>query len=288
MRTKTLSLLFFLLPTLLAGTTKPTSIPFTTNSDGMVIVPATLGGNISVHVILDTGAGLDVLAPSLIEKLHGKPAGQFSGLRMTGERLDIALFTIPELSVGPVVRKDVTVGTWDVLDKFHLDGIISLSDFRQQPFTIDFANKVLIFEAPKSLASRRKAGAVSPLQFDDFRGIAIDSFSRFLFGNQTGLCEIDTGSPSATFSTRYMSTLGVDKDSANVHKHEGRTIAGAPETRYDTTLAQLALQTSPQLALANPHVSFSDIIYDCVVGVDFWANRSVTFDLPDRQLIVSK
>lgn len=287
MRTLALTLFSLLLPSFLSSTSKPVSIPFTTNSDGLVIVPATLGGNIPVHLILDTGAGLDVLAPSLIEKLHGKPTGQFSGFRMTGERLDIPLFVVPELSIGPVVKKDDVVGSWDVLDKFHFDGIISLNDFRRQPLTIDFINKLVVFETPKSLAQRRKTGISSSLQFDDLRGITIDSFSHFAFGNQSGQCELDTGSPSATLSTRYMPLLGIDKDGKNVRKHEGRTIAGAPETRYDTTLPSISFASSSQIALSHPAVSFSDIIYDCVIGVDFWAAKVVTFDIPDKLLIVS-
>jgi len=287
MRTLTHALVFLLFPFSLLASSKPVSIPFTTNSDGMIIVPATVGTNISVHVILDTGAGLDVLAPSLIEKLHGKPVGQFSGLRMTGERLDIPLFVIPEISIGPVVKKDPLVGSWDVLDKVHFDGIISLSDFRQQPITIDFANKMLVFETPKSLVQRSKAGASSPLQFDDFRGIAVDSFSHFQFGSQSGQCEIDSGSPSATLSTRYMPLLGIDKDGKEVRKHEGRTITGAPETRYDTTLPLISLASSAQISLPHPATSFADIIYDCVIGVDFWSGKAVTFNLPDKQLTVS-
>lgn len=281
----TVLLLFISLP--LPAKSKPVSIPFTTNSDGMVVVPATLGGTIPMHVIFDTGAGLDVLAPSLIEKVHGKPAGQFTGFRMTGERLDISLFIVSELSVGPVVKKDALVAGWDVLDQLHFDGIISLNDFRQQPFTFDFANKQLIFETDKALAKRRANGQSSPLHFDDQRGISLDMFAQFLIGKQPGQCEIDTGSPSATVSTRYMALLGVDKDSKDVRKHEGRTIAGASEVRYDTRLPQISLAAAPQISIGQPRVSFSDIIYDCVIGVDFWHDRAVTIDILDRQLIIS-
>jgi hypothetical protein len=200
---------------------KPVSIPFTTNPDGLVIVPATVGGTIPIHVIFDTGAGLDALATSLVERLHGKPSGQFSAFRMTGERLDIPLFIIPELSIGPMVKKDAVVASWDVLDKWHLDGIISVNDFRQQPFTFDFTNKVLVFETPKTLVQRRAQGKSSPLQFHDQRGIALDLFAQFLIGDLPGQCEIDTGSPSATVSMRYMASLGIDKDRKDVRKHEG-------------------------------------------------------------------
>ena len=83
---------------------KPASVPFTTNPDGLVIVRAIVGGTISIDVIFDTS-----------------------------ERVDVPLFVIPELSVGPMVKKDALVGSWDVLDKFHFDGIISANDFRRQP-----------------------------------------------------------------------------------------------------------------------------------------------------------
>lgn len=287
MRTISVVLLCFLAPVLVFSNQKPTSISFSTNSDGLMILPATLGGTIPIHVILDSGAGLDVFAPSLIEKLHGKPAGQFSGFRMTGERLDIPLFVISQLAVGPVVKRDVVVGSWDLLDKVHFDGIISLHSFPQQPFTIDFINKVVVFETPKTLAKRLSEGKSSPLQFDDQRGIALSPFAHFLLGGHTGQCEVDTGSPSATLSTRYMETLGIAKDGKDVQKHEGRTIAGANEMRYESTVASVSLEASPEVSLTKPRVSFSDIIYDCVVGVDFWSGKLLTFDIARGRLIVA-
>lgn len=275
-----------LLATPLLAASGPAAIPFTTNSDGMVLMPAKVSG-ITIQVIFDTGAGIDVFAPSLIEKVHGKPAGQFTGFRATGERLDLSLFIIPELAVGPVIKKDVLVAAWDVLDKFHLDGIVSLNDFRQQPVTFDFANQRLIFETEKSIRRRRTAGAASPLQFDDERGISLDIFTQFLLVDQPGQCLIDTGSPNATLSTRYMNPLHIDKNSSAVHKHEGTTIAGAKEVRWGTSISEISLAAAPQIKLAPVRVSFSDIIYDCVVGVDFWHDRALTIDIASRQLIVS-
>ena len=155
MRTITFTVFFLLNALPLWAESKVASIQFTTNADGLVIVPATVGGTIPIHVIFDTGAGLDVLAPTLIERLHGKSSGQFTAFRMSSERLDIPLFIISQLSIGPVVKRNAMVGSWDVLDKWHLDGIISVNDFRQQPFTFDFRNRVLVFETP---AARRGKG----------------------------------------------------------------------------------------------------------------------------------
>jgi hypothetical protein len=263
------------------------TVAFTANSDGMPIIPVTVGEATPLTLILDTGAGLAVLAPSVIEKVHGVPAGQFTGFRMTGERLDIPLFTIPRLVIGPTEKKDVLVGSWDVLDKLHLDGIVSLSQFKDQPFTLDFGNKILTFETAKTLAQRRANAVVSPIQLDDFRGVSLDMFSQFLLAGRPGQCEIDTGSPISTVNTRYMKALAIEPDSKDVRKVERKTIAGAPEIRYDTRLSEIALAASPKVDILHPQISFVDVIYDCVIGVDFWSGKALTVDIPDRQIMVS-
>jgi len=279
------AILFVTLPA--AANSKAESIPFTTNADGMVIIPASVGQANTVHVILDTGAGLAVLAPSLIEKGHGIAAGQFTGFRMEGERIDIPLFVIPALKIGAMEQKNVLVGSWDLLDKWHLDGIVSLRQFTAQPFTLDFVNKVLVLETPETLAKRKAAGSMSPLQFDEQRNITLDMFAKFLFDGQPGQCEIDTGSPSASLSTRYLALLGIDKDGKDVHKVERKTETGVTVVRYYATLRDVSLATVPAIKLASPRVALGDLIYDCVIGVDFWSGRALTVDIPDHQIIVS-
>jgi len=266
---------------------KAVSLPFIANSDEMVIVAATAGGDTPLHVILDTGAGLDILAPSLIEKLQGKPAGQFTGQRMTGERIDVPLFTISELAIGPIARKDAVVGSFDALDKMHLDGIIAVNDFREQAVTFDFVNRVFVFETAKTLARRRAEGKSAPIQFDDQRGISLDVFAKFLIGNQPGQCEIDTGSQNATVSMRYLAPLGIEKDGKNVRKHESATIAGAPEIRYNTRLPEISLAAGPEIRVRDASTSFSNIIYDCNIGSEFWKDRALTIDIAHRELIAS-
>jgi hypothetical protein len=266
---------------------KAVSLPFIANSDEMVIVAAAAGGDTPLHVILDTGAGLDILAPSLIEKLHGKPAGQFTGQRMTGERIDVPLFTISELAIGSVIKKDAVVGSFDALDRMHLDGIIAVNDFREQAVTFDFVNRVFVFETAKSLGRRRAQGKSAPIQFDDQRGISLDVFARFLIGNQPGQCEIDTGSQNATVSMRYMAPLGIGKDGKDVRKHESTTIAGAPEIRYNTRLPEISLSAAPEIRVMDASTSFSDITYDCNIGSQFWKGRALTIDIARRELIVS-
>jgi hypothetical protein len=266
----------------------PVSIPFTTTSDGLVLIPATLGGSVPAHLIFDTGAGIDVIAPSHLRRLHARPAGQFAAFRMWGDRVDVPLYTIDELSVGGSARKNVVVGGWDLLDTLHLDGIVSLNDFRHQPVTFDFTKNVVVLESSRSLAQRHQTGVAEALRFDDYRGIALDLFAEFRIGADSGLCSLDTGSPSATFNTRYLAPFAVDTTDSTVRRSDSKNAGGASGVRYSTRVPQWSLATSPLVTADHPRVTFANIIYDCVAGIDFWAGRAVTFDIPGRTLIVSR
>lgn len=264
----------------------PVTLPFTISADGLLLVASTLGDSISARVILDTGAGLDILAPSLIRRVRGTPNGTFTGIRMTGDRVTVPLFNVPAVSFGPLVRRDVVVGAWDVLDSLHVDGILSLLGLRTEPLTIDFANQQVIFETPQSLAGRQERGASVPLVLDDLRGKSLDVFAEFLLGPTTGECELDTGSQGTTLSTRYLAPLAIDTTAHTVDRRTRRTITGAAERRYVATVPQLALAKAPNVVTVSPRVTFSDIIYDCVVGTSFWAGRTITIDILHRRLIV--
>ena len=163
-------IVFLIVQPSLASTGRTAKVPFTISPDGMITIAATFGGSISVHVHLQHRRRRHVLAPSIVEKLHGTPAGQFTAFRMWGDRLDIPLFIVPEIAVGPMTRRNVLVGTWEMLDQLHLEGIISVNDFREQPITLDFVNKVMVFENTKSLARRQSSGLTAPLRLDDNRG----------------------------------------------------------------------------------------------------------------------
>ena len=274
-------------PAWLAAQPAPVVIPFTTTPDGFVLLPATVAGNIPVHLILDTGAGFDVLAQSLVDKLQLKPTSQFTGFVFSGDRIDAPLYPLSSIALGPFVRTNDPIGGLALLDQVHQDGILSISAFRTQPITIDFVKHVVVLETPQSLAERRKSGTTVPLQFDDFRGVELDIFARFMLGSDTAQCIVDTGSPSATISLRYLGALGVDTADTAVHKHRTANAAGGQLTRYSANVPRLSLLASHSVAAEHPRVSFANIIYDCAVGVDFWAGKVVTFDIPHRQIIVS-
>lgn len=266
----------------------PSAIPFTIASDtGLVMVSGTTGPGDASSFAFDTGAGLTILAQSLVDKLGGKPVGQFTGFRLTGERLDLQLYIIPELSIGPITQRQVLVGAWGGLDKAHLSGIIALSFFRNQPFSLDFQHHQLFFETDTSLAHRRSAGNAVPIQLNDQRGISLDVFAPFLVDSHAAQCEVDTGSQGYIFSSRYMKLLGLGPHSSAVRKTEHTSILGNKEFRYHATVPTLQLDGNPSTANQEAHALFEDIIYDCNIGIDFWVDRLITFDIPGKTLIVA-
>ncbi|MFZ1941398.1 MAG: retropepsin-like aspartic protease [Terracidiphilus sp.] len=251
------------------------------------MIPVSTGGAETTPFVLDTGSGVTVLAQSLVDRLGGKPAGRFTGFRLTGERIDLDLFTIPELRVGPVVRHDVVVAGWDGLDKFHLSGMIALDFFRDQEFTLDFSARRLVFESQPSLAARLRHGSVVKAQFDDVRGVSLDLFAPFRIDGKIGECEVDTGSQGYVFAARYMDALGLTAKSSGVKESKHTTILGNTETRYSAPVDSLTLGDTQIASSPHPSVLFENIIYDCNVGIDFWMNKTVTFDIPHKKLVVS-
>lgn len=267
--------------------TQPVVVPFTLN-EGLVFIEATLGDSTPLNVILDTGGGLDVLSPRLVQRVSGKAMGVVTGHRMTGERLDIDLWVVPSLKVGALTRTNAVVGTWAALDNFGLDGIVSLDGFRNHPFTIDFGANTVTFESSGSLARRRANGRVSQLQLDDLRGRAVTAFAEFELGGKSGQCELDTGSQATRANTRYLTALGIDTSNAEVSRRTYTTAAGGTESQYVATVSRVSLASAPEVSASDVRVIFSDIIYDCVIGTDFWRDRTLTLDIGGRQLIVAR
>jgi Aspartyl protease len=276
-----------LLPSASVVARAQSSIPFTVSpKTDLLELPVSTGGAEAGQFVLDTGAGITVLSQKLVDKLGGKPAGEFTGFRLTGERINLHVFVIPELRIGSVTEKNVEVAGWDGLDQFHLDGMISLDFFRNRPFTLDFKNSRFIFESPTTLARRKARATAIPVRFDDLRGMSLDLFAPFRIGSHEAECEVDTGSQGYIVAIRYMALIDITPQSPGVVAHEYTTILGNKGTRYNAPLPSITLDDRPEIGIAPAHALFEDIIYDCDVGIDFWKGRIVTFDIPRKQILV--
>ncbi len=248
------------------------TIPFTDGSGGLVQIQASVNGTAPVPMLVDTGAGVDVLSSSLGGR-YVVVTGKYVSLRLSGERVDLPLGTVNSLTSGKVVFDAPHVGIWSGLDTMSVQGLISATAFRNITATFDFRNHNLIIEDAQTFPDRMRAGTRVPLILQDDLGIALGLFARFDFGNgQTGLCEIDTGAQGITIDKTLAHRLGVTLPSGD---------------KVPAHLTSIALQGDPGSIIRQPAVTFANVIYDCTVGNSFWQNRIFTLDLPSRYMYVS-
>jgi hypothetical protein len=161
------------------------------------------------------------------------------------------------------------------------------TSFALNPSRSTFSIIRLFFETATSLAQRRIASKTVTLRLDDQRGINLTPFARFRVGSRSAECEIDTGSQGYILNMRYMKQLGVDPNSSAVKRSEYTTILGNKELRYTATILAPSLEGIPAVAGQTVPALFEEMIYDCNIGIQYWATRSVTFDVTHRALLVS-
>ncbi|MBV9333758.1 MAG: hypothetical protein JO146_07100 [Candidatus Eremiobacteraeota bacterium] len=246
------------------------TIPFTDVNGGLIQVQGSVDGQGPVPMLVNLGAGVDILSSDLGRRyvaIHGK----YVSLRLTGERVDLPIGKVLTLAAGGVTMEAPHVGIWGGLDGSGVSGLIAATAFRNITSTFDFRNHTIVIEDAQSFPERVRPLVRIPLTLQDDLGIALALFARFDFGNgKTGLCEIDTGSQGITLDKTFAQAQGLA---------HGAAASG--------TVPSIAVAGAPQTAIPTPTVKFADLIYDCDVGNSFWAGRAFTLDLPNRFMYVS-
>jgi hypothetical protein len=258
---------------LLCAAPRPASavqtIPFSVVNNGLIQVQGSIDNQPPVPMLVNTGAGVDVLSSELGRR-YVAINGKYVSLRLTGERVDLPIGKVVTFAVGGVTIDAPYVGVWKGLDGTGVDGLIAATAFRTVTTTFDFRSHQLIIEDAQTFPDRVRTDTRIPIILQDDLGISLAIFARFDFGNgKTGLCEIDTGSSGITLDKTFAASIGLNASGAT-----GR-------------LTALSLVGAPETTVASPVVRYSDLIYDCDVGNSFWAGRAFTLDLPNRFLYVS-
>ena len=245
------------------------TIPFTEVNGGQIQVQGSVDGQAPVPMLVNLGAGVDVLSSDLGRR-YVAINGKYVSLRLTGERVDQPIGKALALAMGGVAVEAPYVGIWRGLDGTGIDGFIAATAFRTITATFDFRNRQIVIEDAQTFPERIRPQTKIPVVLQDDLGISLAIFARFDFGSgKTGLCEIDTGSQGITIDKTFASSIGLDTSRAT-GRLSGLAIAGAPETR-----------------VVAPEVRYSDLVYDCDIGNSFWAGRTFTLDLPDHFMYVS-
>lgn len=271
-----------------------TTIPFELFDSGFILVKAKVDG-VEGKFIFDTGAGMTVFTKPFFEKLPYKKQqdGGYTAFRATGERLDVDLFQVRHVEFGAYKQATQEISYFD-FNLGGIDGIISLKMLEQQPFTIDFKNKVIRLETAKTVTALKKTGNIIPIQPEQSRGKALDIFAYFKLNDTLTLqmcLDSGAGNDVFKFNSKYLSRLGINpNDTLTVKKYERRSEMNEAfsSTTYSTTLKKLAAAGSPAINVTGFKAQFVDgLIYDGIMYIN-WLGSQITIDLPAQQMIVQK
>ncbi|MBV8155399.1 MAG: hypothetical protein JO241_05050 [Candidatus Eremiobacteraeota bacterium] len=235
------------------------TVPFS-DEGGLIHVAVSVDRQAPVPMLVDLGAGVNIVSERLAHLVAY--TGKYTTMRLTGERLDLPIGKVVSIAIGDVGIGDPTVGVWKGLVAARgVDGLISANAFRDRATTIDFRGKQIVIEDAVSFPERRRTATYVPLFLQDELNYAMGVFARFKFGNgKTGLCEIDTGRSDTVLD--------------NVYAPGG--------------IASIELDGAPQTHVDAPKVKFDNLLYDCMIGNDFWGGRTITLDILNRGLWVQQ
>lgn len=270
----------------------PERVPMEVLPSGHLVVRATVNG-VEGRFLLDTGAGLPVLTQAFIRRVRGlQPQdGRFTGFRAIGERIDVPLYTARTLAVGRLVTTGLSLGMY-AGELGGFDGLLSLTVFRHQPFTLDYGRHALVLETAASLAQRRQAGRAVALRLNDVYGQALDMAAYFRVNEKlTLLLVLDSGTPAGQYRLNAVFAPQLGIDTAGLGPANRTTIpSGFSATHrnvlYRATLAKLAPVGQPGTELTQVPVGLmTGLIYDGILPLN-WLGSQLTIDLPHQVLLV--
>lgn len=268
---------------------KPIEIPFSYYEKTFMVVPVRINENITQDFIFDTGIGVNIISKPLCQQLGCKAQGDHSGKRMSGQEVHIPMSSITSLSFGGYELKNAPVGIFDLegmMPGAKIGGFLSLGFFRDLPYSVDYARRVITLEDTTSLEKIRAEGIRVPVKLD-VQGPSFGIFMPLVLPNgQQISVEVDTGSQSLILNEKFMKPLGIAPDGPSVKRKDGRDETNHSYSRFFSKLdGAIHIPQSSAIKMDKPDVMFQQIIYDGLIGHYFLSQFRVTYDLKNSEMI---
>lgn len=198
--------------------------------------------------LFDTGGGITAITPESAAGIGCTPWGQLSGLRMRGDRIDMARCDDVAVTVGGVTLTAPTAGVLDFSkllprDAPPLAGSVALNSFAGKVVTIDLAHRQIVLETAESL-KQRIAGAreVEIHLAGEVAGHAVTPFLALQTPKGKIWMEMDTGSNSSVILASHNAALfALPPDSKEAQRFEGTLVGNVPLAADDAHTMPLAL-----------------------------------------------
>lgn len=259
--------------------------PFTLVAGHFVSVPVQINGRRTARFLFDTGIGVTTLATSLLAEI-GAPASDrtFVGHRMSGQAVSVPLYQVDRIALGSHRQEGPVVGAFDLPPlpgmAEPVEGILSLRFFEEAPVTLDFLRGRLGCGRPGRDDGSYGPGSSVPVEVTE-DGPALTMFLELgLPSKGRARVEVDTGSDSLILDERYLPRLGFPPDGSGLEARSGTDETGHDYTRYRGRISGPIFPVhAPQAVQRDPSVIFQKIIYDGLIGHDFFRSFVTTFDV---------
>ena len=118
-------------------------------------------GDKTYNFLFDTGGGITIVSPQIIEEMNKTSYGNSIGFRMSGEKVESKICDSIDIKIGGVNYFHPHVGVFDVMsvlpkDLGRIDGLISLKTFEHSKITLNLIENKLIVETEESFEERIK------------------------------------------------------------------------------------------------------------------------------------
>jgi hypothetical protein len=160
-----------------------------------------------------------------------------------------------------------------------IGGFLSLRYFAEQPFTVDYARRVV------ALGSTRGVSVPVTVERD---GPSVTVFMPLTIpGGRSISVEVDMGSDELILDERFAAETGAELEGDGVRRVEGTDETGHAYIRRFTLLSGLIHPTAaPTLSQDDPAVMFQRIIHDGLLGDAFLRRHVVTFDVAEGRMVL--
>lgn len=265
-----------------------TKIPFTLTDGGHTLLKAKVNG-VEGTFIFDTGAGLNMVTKKFADKVGSlqKTDEFYTGHRATGEAIEADLYLTKTIEIGAFNISGQMTSVIDI--DFPIDGLISLLPFKDKVITIDYKNKELIIETPKSLEKLAKTGKTVPIQVSDEHGKTLGIYTYVTLGKLNLQVSLDSGAGFNVFrfNSRYMAALGIDPETTQKQYRKSDFIPDSGNNYYSTTVGTMSSKAQPSIKKENFKATFIDgLIYQGIMCIN-WLGDTITIDMARERMIVN-
>jgi hypothetical protein len=264
------------------------AIPFDRASH-LIRIPVQLSDGSRGRFLLDSGIGVSILAPVLVQRLGLIQTGEtFTGRRMSGQPVTAELVKVPRLGFGSHVVTDAVAGVVDLgpTDGAEgFDGIVGLDILADVVVTVDPLRELVeihdhLEPRPQDIEVRVRVDRDGP-SVCLFADIQLPS-------GRTAHMEIDNGSGCLILDSDFIEDCGLEPGQADIE-----TVIGTDETghsytrRFARMSGDVQLVGHPGTIQQGPRTMFQDIIHDGLIGAEFLDRFIYSLDVRRERIVLS-